>query len=69
MIWKWACKHQTTWEIHSMRDLKVVVERWCQQHTGTAWGELDIEETFPNIARDEVQPAISFFFKKWRVTS
>ena len=44
VIWNWACKNQPTWEIHSISELKGVVERWCQQHTGTAWGELDIEE-------------------------
>ena len=44
-----------------MRDLKGVVERWRREHTGTAWGELDIEEMFPNIARDEVEPAVNFF--------
>ena len=36
VIWKRACKNQPTREIHSMRGLKGVVERWRRQHTRTA---------------------------------
>ena len=55
-------QNQPTQEIHSMRELRGVVESWRRQHTGIAWGKLDIKEMFPNIARDEVEPAVNFFF-------
>ena len=64
MLWKLAAKLPGSTEFVSMCELRQVILKWeSEDHgQGAMWGELDVEEMFPNICRDEVGTAVHGFF-------
>ena len=66
VLWKRAAKLPDSTEFVSMRELRSVILKWEAKDSGpgVAWGELDVEEMFPNIRRSEVAQAVQAIFSE-----
>ena len=69
VLWKYVTNHPTSIEVLAMHDIKHFVRRLrtanAQENPHTQpglWGELDVEEVFPNIPKPLIAEAMKFYW-------
>ena len=69
VVWKYVTSRPTSIEVLPMHDIKHFVGSLCTTQTQTdpsvqpgMWGELDVEEVFPNIPKPLISEAIKHYW-------
>ena len=65
VLWKFVTAHHSSIEIMAMHELRGFVEMLRESqapHSGSFWGELDVEEMFPNIPKHLIPTAVRFYW-------
>ena len=64
VLWKFVTAHHSSMEIMAMHELRGFVKALRESqpaHSGSFWGELDMEEMFPNIPKHLIPTASQFY--------
>ena len=65
VLWKFVTTHHSSIEIMAMHELRGFVEKLRESqspHSDSFWGELDVEEMFPNIPKHLIPTAVQYYW-------